>query len=473
MKRWNMLHKIKALHDEGAGLSIRAIARQLNISRNTVRKYLAMPEERIMACQGATERRKLLDLHRDYIRHLMEAFPGLSAVKIHCKLKQKYPELTVSQRTVRRYVAKLKQTATLKQKRYYEPVIDVVPGVQCQVDPGEYRGLLVHGRPTTVYFVVFVLSYSRLMYVGLSPRPIDTSTFIRMHDAAFRYFGGRPEECVYDQTRLVVIEERYRELTLNSQFHSYATAAGFRIRACEGYDPESKGKVEAGVRYVKHNALDGEVFACWTDLEAYMAQWLDATANIRTHATTGETPRLRYERDERCHIRSYLTPSIECATTCQHTRKADKTGLISWKSNRYSVPMRYQRATLGVREDQDTLILFELETGEEITRHALCHGKGQIRKKKSHYKDKAQRISEYEAELQRRLGDKGRCLAELIKKSAPDIYKDQLAGLSRLLRPAGDAAPTACHLLELPSLTSSRIEGIHGRVPETAGPTAY
>ncbi len=93
--------------------------------------------------------------------------------------------------------------------------------------------------------------------------------------------------------------------------------------------------------------------------------------------------------------------------------------------------MRYQRATLGLREDQDTLVLFELETGEEVTRHALCHGKGQVRKKKSHYKDKAQRISEYETELQRRLGDKGRCLAELIKKSAPDIYKDQLAGLLR------------------------------------------
>ena len=63
-----------------------------------------------------------------------------------------------------------------------------------------------------MHFVVFVLSYSRLMYAGLSPRPIDTATFIRLHDAAFRYFGGRPEECVYDQTKLVVLHEQYREL---------------------------------------------------------------------------------------------------------------------------------------------------------------------------------------------------------------------------------------------------------------------
>jgi len=45
---------------------------------------------------------------------------------------------------------------------------------------------------------------------------------------------------------LVVIAEAFRELTVNQRFHKYATAAGIRIHACEGYDPESKGKVEAG-----------------------------------------------------------------------------------------------------------------------------------------------------------------------------------------------------------------------------------
>lgn len=458
MKRWNMIHKIKALHNEGSGMSIRGITRQLGISRNTVRKYLAMSEEEIQARQSNRERRKLLDPHRDYIRHLMESFPGLSAVKIHHKLKEKHPDLPVSIRTVRRYVAKLKQTSTLRQERYYEPVLDMVPGVQCQVDPGELRGVLVAGRPTTVYFVVFVLSYSRLMYVGLSHRPIGTGTFIRMHDAAFRYFGGRPEECVYDQTRLVVIEERYRELTLNEQFHGYATAAGFRIRACEGYDPESKGKVEAGVRYVKGNALAGERFSSWSDLEAYMAEWLEATANARDHGSTGEPPRQRYERDERSHMRPYLTPAIDFTPTCRETRKADKTGLVSWKSNRYSVPMRYQRATLGVREEQDFLILIDLETGEEVTRHALCHGRGQVIKKKSHYRDKARRIADFEAEIQRRLGDDGSRLSALLKKGAPDIYKDQLAGLIRLLDRHEIPAPLLAHLLAQPRLTTSRIE---------------
>jgi len=252
-----VIHKIKALHNEGDGLSIRSIACQLGISRNTVRKYLRMDEAAIGEQQSNRTRHKQLDDYRDYIVTLLEQFTNLSAVKVLRKLKERHPELGVSDRSARRYIKVLKETVSLRQKRYYEPV-ESLPGVQCQVDGGELRGVLVGGEAATVHFVVFVLSYSRLMYVGLSPRPIDTATFIRLHDAAFHYFGGRPEECVYDQTRLVVLHEQYRELELNQAFAAYATAAGFRIHACEGYDPESKGKVEAGVKYVKGNALAGQ-----------------------------------------------------------------------------------------------------------------------------------------------------------------------------------------------------------------------
>lgn len=192
-----MIHKIKAMYDGGQGLSIRAISRELNVSRNTVKKYLAMNVEDICAIKTDPAREKWLD-----------------------------------------------------QYRYYEPIIETVPGVQCQVDPGELRGVLINGKPHTVYFVAFVLSYSRLMYVGLSLQPLNTQRFIEMHDEAFRYFGGVTEECVYDQTKLVVLSEEYRELKLNQRFAHYATAASFHIHVCEGFDPESKGKVEAGTAHL-------------------------------------------------------------------------------------------------------------------------------------------------------------------------------------------------------------------------------
>ncbi len=151
-------------------------------------------------------------------------------------------------RSARRYISALKQTVSVKQERYYEPVLDLAPGVgvQCQVDGGELRGVMNGGRETTVYFVVFVLAYARLMPVVASPRPVDTAALIRRHDAACRAFGGYPKACVYDQTSRVVIAETCRELTLNQRCHRYATTVGFRIRACEGYDPESKGKSRPG-----------------------------------------------------------------------------------------------------------------------------------------------------------------------------------------------------------------------------------
>jgi len=303
-----VIHKIKSLYNEGKGLSIRAIARELKISRNTVRKYLAMDEETIQEKKSNPSRTKILDAYRAYITHLLKTYPGLSAVKVRQKLLEKHPELSVSIRTVRRYVKDLRQRVPLKQKRYYEPVLDMEPGVQCQVDGGEMRGVLVGGRETTVYFVVFVLSYSRLIYVAVSDKPVNTEIFIRMHDQAFRYFGGCPEECVYDQSKLVVLSERSREIEVNERFLAFATAAGFRIRVCEGYDPESKGKVEAGVKYVKQNALYGESFAYWKDLEGYLEDWLKK-ANGRVHGTTGKVPRKHYEEEESRHMRAYFTPA--------------------------------------------------------------------------------------------------------------------------------------------------------------------
>jgi transposase len=435
LKEWRVIHKIKALYDNGEGLKIRAIARQLGISRTTVKKYLKQDETVTQHQQSVRKRRQRLDAHRDYIIHLLKSFPGLSATKVLAKLRAKEPQLAISERTARRYISHLKTTLTVAQQRRYEPVLDMVPGVQCQVDGGELRGVRLGELDRTVYFVVFVLSYSRLMHVGLSRVPINTDTFVAMHDAAFRYFGGCPEECVYDQTKLVVLHEQYRELTLNQAFHAYASAAGFRIQACEGFDPESKGKVEAGVKYVKHNALAGETFADWAALEAHVQQWLDETANVRRHATTGEAPRSRYERDEKTHMRPYLTPAyLSQPRSPGATRQVDKTGLLSWKANKYSAPLVYQQARVGVQEQGTQLVLTALDSGQEIARHSLCQGQGQIIKNTDHYRDKQQQIIELEHLIGQQLGDSaGECLCALLKKTSPRIYRDQLRGLKSLL----------------------------------------
>jgi hypothetical protein len=78
----------------------------------------------------------------------LETDPRLSAVKVLRKLTQAQGELGVSGRSVRRYLEGLKATVGAKAPRCYEPVLDMVPGVQCQVDGGEVRGVVMGGwRP--------------------------------------------------------------------------------------------------------------------------------------------------------------------------------------------------------------------------------------------------------------------------------------------------------------------------------------
>jgi hypothetical protein len=173
-----------------------------------------------------------------------------------------------------------------------------------------------------------------------------------------------------------------------------------------------------------------------------MANWLDTIANQRLHATTGKVPRLFYDEQERPHMKPYLTPHNVHVNGQKLTRKADKTGLISWQANKYSVPMLYQCAQVGVATIAHQLPVFDLETNEEIAVHALTSGKGKIIKNTHHYRDPAVRIDKLEQAIQAQVGsDRGCALCALLKRSEPKIFKDQLAGVRDLFKAHQPVAP--------------------------------
>lgn len=126
-----MIHKIKSLFDNGHGMTERQVARELGLSGNTVSKYLHMPEAEMTRQLDDLNRTRKLDTYRAYIIQQLQTYPGLSAVKVMRKLKARIDVLDVSDRSVRRYLNDFKQEISFKQLRYYEPVIDMVPGVQC------------------------------------------------------------------------------------------------------------------------------------------------------------------------------------------------------------------------------------------------------------------------------------------------------------------------------------------------------
>ena len=435
MKRWSMIHKIKVMYDEGNGHSIRQIAKELSISRNTVSKYLKMQEEQISEQVNNPKREKTLDTYKDYIVSLLQKYPKLSSVKIKRKLQTKGLDGgSFSERTFRRYVNQLKTCITVKQERYYEPVIDMTPGVQCQVDLGELRDVLIGGKSTAVYFAVFVLSYSRLIYVSATDKPINTKAFIWMHNEALCYFDGCMEECVYDQTKLVAIKEEFREVWFNEDFYRYASVAGFDIRVCEGYDPESKGKVESGVKYVKNDFFYGEEFASFDELKKRLLNWITEIANLRIHGTTQQKPTEVYETRERQVMKPYLRPAFITQDDSGAARGVDKTSLISYKSNKYSVPMKYQSSTVRVKEEGAKLVIRDSESSEVIATHDISQRKGEIIKNNNHYRDYQKLASDREQEISKIIGNElSETLCRIIKATSPKIYKDQLAGLIQVL----------------------------------------
>lgn len=161
-----MIHHIKSLYADGQGQAIRRIAAQLKISRNTVRKYLRLDAAEISHQRGDPSRSKRLDAYRQQIIHQLQHYLRLSAVKVLRKLRSQGVEIAVSERTLRRYIESLRKSVIIKQSRYYMPVMDMVPGVQFQVDPGELRG--IHLRAAT-HLSFPLTSLNRFLYSVSKP----------------------------------------------------------------------------------------------------------------------------------------------------------------------------------------------------------------------------------------------------------------------------------------------------------------
>ena len=471
-----MYHQIKALRRQ---YSLRDCADRLGISVNTVSKYDQMSLEEASCYFAQGQRVSQFDEARAFIIEELSRFPRLKAPKLLRKIRERYPSITAKERALRAYIAPLRQAineGSDKKIRYYEPVLDMQPGRQVQVDIGEEwvereradclprpsgvkseSGPKVGGR-FKVYFASFVFSYSRKKYAIFQGRPFDTESFINAHISAFFYFGGIAREYVYDQTKLVVINERYREVWFNERFYQFALKCGFSIRVCEGYDPESKGKVENAIRYTKGDFLYGDYFENVEAVNKAALVWLEEVANHRPHSVTGRSPQEMFEEEQ-----PHLSPLPEelCKRPC---RQADKTGLISFEGNKYSVPFQYQRQQVWVEKNKKQLIIRDRLSGEELARHSLVNGHGQIVKNNNHYRDYRQSLEELSkkaGQLFERLDD-SKTLILRLKADNPAIARDQLRGLMKLWQkyPEEIWQESFPLILQLPQLRVSLIEAV-------------
>jgi hypothetical protein len=254
------------------------------------------------------------------------------------------------------------------------------PGQQAQVDWGSFRYARADGGEKSVYCFVMTLGWSRTMYVEFTFQG-DTASFIRCHLHAFAYFGGVPREVLHDNLKSAVIRrEADGTVHFNERYLDFALATGFVPKPHRPYRPQTKGKVESGVRYVEGNFWTGLHFEEVEDLNAQAQGWLDTVANPRVHGTTGERPfdRLPHEQLQPLPDRPFDTSIISY-------RRAGRDCLVRYQNNSYSVPAAWAGQTLVVKETEDRRILVFSAAGELVAEHRLLPGHHQWSVNPAHY----------------------------------------------------------------------------------------
>jgi hypothetical protein len=238
-----------------------------------------------------------------------------------------------------------------------------------QIDFGE-KWVQIAGQRVKVYLMTAVLGYSRRLYCRafLAQRQDD---WLEGLDGAFRHFGGLTEQILCDNASpLVVSHDRQTgEVVWNPGFEAFCRDRGLTARACRPRRARTKGKIERGVGYVKHNALAGRSFDSFADLERHLATWQLAVADQRTHGTTREQPAVRFERDERAALRPLPTRPLPVRTR-RLKRRVSTDCFVDIDTIRYSVPYRHVRETVEavVKEEEVEIWL----RGTCIAKHARC-----------------------------------------------------------------------------------------------------
>jgi len=278
------------------GYSIRSIARELGISRNTVRTYWRTGKS--PGYSPRPGRPSKLDVFKPYIRSRIEAASPdwIPSPVIHREIaEQGYQG---SERTVRSYLA------TLKPAVRPDPLVrfETEPGQQMQVDWGVFR----RGKDPLSAFVA-TLGWSRYTFVEFVTNE-RFETLKACHENAFAYFQGVPKDVLYDNMKTVILQ-RNAYGQGQHRFHSglwdLAKQTGFNPRLCQPYRAKTKGKVERFIRYLRYSffvPLASQLKQAGLVLDVETAnievlKWLRDIANVRQHQTTKEQPYLRWQQE--------------------------------------------------------------------------------------------------------------------------------------------------------------------------------
>lgn len=427
---WIMYHEIHRL--KRAEETEPWIASHLGIDTRTVKKYIAMDEKAYMDYRNKlSERAKKLSAYESFVKERIETCLDASAAQVHDWLKECYPDfIRVSEKTVYNFALHVREKyKLLKQfdQRQYCKVPELPYGKQAQIDFGEFNILTGENIRKKVYFLGLVLSRSRFKYVFFCESPFTANAAIDAHEKAFEYIGGYPQEIVYDQDKLLLSDENKGNLILTEAFRSYHAHRGFGLHFCRKADPESKGKIENVIKYVKYNFLRGRVYHDIHTLNAQALEWLERTANAKIHATTQQVPHQQW-LVEKTHLTHLREPFLISEGVSPYKVRKDNT--VSFKGNFYTLPIgTYQgvNSYVYLLQEKNQLIIHNNDK-KEIARHQISSIKGKLICNSNHYRDQSIKIKDLMELAAGYFSDKSKAiqLFEKIKEQNSRYVRDQI-----------------------------------------------
>ena len=388
MVRKKMFERIQKL--KKMGRNKKEISKELDIDPATVKKYYSMSEVQYRSyMQKLLKRKKLYSFFKNEIMEIycLNDHKVLNMAAVYDYLEEKYNNLPGNEQTLRNYINYLKNTGELtlsKGLRVFTKVPPLPYGKQLQIDFGQY----ITKSRLKLYIFAAVLSASRYKYISLQDKPFTTLDLIYHLIDCFDYIGGMPEELVIDQDSIIVASENAGDIIYTEKFSSFIEEMKLKMYVCRKSDPQSKGKIENVIKYVKYNFLNVRDFDNIEEARESLLFWLNRRGNGKISKATKRIP-LSEIGEERKYLRPLKNSIFRKENLFEkEIRKVSDKGFIMYGSSEYSVPEEYRGRTVEVFKKENTLHIQDEKSKKEIADHSLSIIQGERIINHSHFRAK-------------------------------------------------------------------------------------
>ena len=273
--------------------------------------------------------------------------------------------LTTIQRTLKEqfgFAGSYSSVRRLAQKLGYNEkpvtcVLEFDPGQAAQVDFGKGPDIqdVFTGLVKKTWIFVMTLCFSRHAYAEIV---LDqkTATWLACHRRAFEFFGGIPRKMIIDNAKCAITRACYHDPEVQRSYGEMAEGYGFVISPCPPGDPQKKGRVESGVKYVKNSFVPLRTFRSLDDANTQLSQWIMETAGNRIHGTTRQKPLTLFAESEKPFLKPLPDVPVELAAWCQV--KVHGNCHVQFEKSYYSAPYPLAHKQLWLRATGNIIKLY-------------------------------------------------------------------------------------------------------------------